>query len=300
MLVYTPINRLQTIIPSGSDACLMRLLVCSLEDIASVNIRDRLLESAEWRAGGGLYGKPVLVHGGDALVTIEERHLFADDIDERVREATGLEIDCVVFLSRHKAASGIPTLTVHPIGNFAQKAEYGGRPGMLVPSAPDLMTSLLRGLQRHAVGLGYQISFEVTHHGPFLRSPTLYLEIGSSEGQWPDVRAGEALSRSLLETEVLKAPKAIGLGGGHYAPRFSEVASKKKVSIGHMISNHFADDASDDDLILAIGKALAASEDAGLVYIHKKSMSRSRVTHLKGLVKRSGAEAIDSSDLEDL
>ncbi len=278
----------------------MRLLVCSLEDRASVNIRDRLLESADWKEQGTFQSKPVLVHGGDVLVTIEERHLFADDVDLRVREATGLEIECVVFLSRHKAASGIPTLTVHPIGNFAQKAEYGGRPGMLVPSAPDLMTSLLRNMQSHAQGLGYRISFEVTHHGPFLRSPTLYLEIGSSEGQWPDVKAGEALARSLLEVDVLKAPKAAGLGGGHYAPRFSEVASRKKVSIGHMIPNHFADGAADEDLILAIRKALAASEGAGLVYIHKKSMSRSRATHLKELVKQSGAEAIDSSDLEDL
>jgi D-aminoacyl-tRNA deacylase len=278
----------------------MWLLVCSLEDIASVNIRDRLLESVDWRERGLFQNRPVWMHGNMVLVTIEERHLFADEIDIRFREATGLESECVVFLSRHKAASGIPTLTVHPIGNFAQKAEFGGRPGMLVPSAPDLMTSLLRSMQSHAQGLGYQISFEVTHHGPFLRTPTLYLEIGSSEGQWPDVKAGDALARSILEVDVLRATKVIGLGGGHYAPRFSEVALKKKVSIGHMIANHFADHATDDDLVIAIKNALEASERAGLVYIHKKSVSRSRATHLKDLVRRTGAEAIDSSDLEDL
>jgi len=278
----------------------MRLLVCSLEDIASVNIRDRLTESSDWMEQGVFENEPALVHGDDILVTIGERHLFADDIDLRVSEATGQEIECVVFLSRHKAASGIPTLTVHPIGNFAQKADFGGRPGMLVPSAPDLMTSLLRSMQDHVQGLEYQISFEVTHHGPFLRAPTLYLEIGSSEGQWPDVKAGEALARSLLEVDVIKAKKVIGLGGGHYAPRFSEVALKKKVSIGHMITNHFADHATDDDLVLAIKKALEASEHADSVYIHKKSVSRSRATHLKNLVRQAGAEAIDSSDLEDL
>jgi D-aminoacyl-tRNA deacylase len=277
----------------------MRLLVCSLEDIASVNIRDRLMESVDWKERGLFQDRPVLVHDNMILVTTEERHLFADDIDLRVRDATGLEIECVVFLSRHKAASGIPTLTVHPIGNFAPKAEFGGRPGTLVPSAPDLMTSLLRGMQGQAQGLGYQISFEVTHHGPFLNTPTLYLEIGSSECQWPDVKAAEALARSLLEVDVLKATKVVGLGGGHYAPRFSEVALKKKVSIGHMITNHFADHATDDDLVLAIKKALEASEHADLVYIHKKSVSRSRATHLKTLVRQSGAEAVDSSDMED-
>jgi D-aminoacyl-tRNA deacylase len=278
----------------------MRLLVCSLEDSASVNIRDRLMESVDWKERGLFQNKPVLVHGSDALVTIEERHLFADDIDARVRGATDLEIECVVFLSRHKAASGIPTLTVHPIGNFAPKADYGGRPGTLVPSSPDLMTSLLRSMQDHASRLSYQISFEVTHHGPFLTTPTLYIEIGSSESQWPDAKAGEALARALMEVKVLKATKAIGVGGGHYAPRFTEVALKKKVSIGHMIPNHFADSATDEDLLLAMKKALEASKGADLIYIHKKSMSRSRATHLKGLVKQLGADVIDSSGLEDL
>jgi D-aminoacyl-tRNA deacylase len=211
-----------------------------------------------------------------------------------------MDIEVVLFLSRHKAASGIPTLTVHPIGNIAMKADFGGKPGVLVPSAPDLMTSLLRSMQVHAEGLGYQTSFEVTHHGPSLGTPTLYIEIGSSEVQWPDVKAGQALACSLLEVNVLKATKVIGLGGGHYAPRFSEVAMKKKVSIGHMISNHFADLANDEELVLAIKKALEASDGANLVYVHKKSMSRSRATHVKGLVRQLGADVIDSSGLEDL
>ncbi len=278
----------------------MRLLVCSLEDSASVNIRDRLVESANWKEQGCFQDRPVLMHGNDALVTIEERHLFADNIDQRVTDATNLDVECVVFLSRHKAASGIPTLTVHPIGNFAMKAEFGGKPGMLVRSAPDLMTSLLRSMQTNASGLGYQISFEVTHHGPSLSTPTLYIEIGSSEAQWPDVKAGEALARSLLGVEILKATKVIGLGGGHYAPRFSEAALTKKVSIGHMISNHFADSANDEELVLAVRKALDASDGADLVYIHKKSMARSRATHLKGLIRQIGADVVDSSGLEDL
>ena len=130
----------------------------------------------DWKEQGVFSDHPLLIHGNDILVTIDERHLFADDIDQRIRAATDLDIEVVVFLSRHKAASGIPTLTVHPIGNVAMKADFGGKPGVLVPSAPDLMTSLLRNMQVHAEGLGYQISFEVTHHGPSLGTPTLYIE----------------------------------------------------------------------------------------------------------------------------
>ena len=66
-----------------------------------------------------------------------------------------------------------------------------------------------------------------------------------------------------------------------------------------MIPNHFCDHATDDALMDAMRKALHATEDAKLVYIHKKSMSRSRATHIKELVGSLDAEAIDSDSLED-
>jgi D-aminoacyl-tRNA deacylase len=205
----------------------------------------------------------------------------------------------VVFLSRHKAASGIPTLTVHPIGNYS-KADLGGREGELVPALPDMMTSALRDLRANAAGLGFQVSFEVTHHGPYLETPTMYIEIGSAEGQWGHEGAAEAIARTLLSPNLVMAPKAIGVGGGHYAPRFSEVVATKRVSFGHMIPNHFADKADDEALTRAMAKAMERSEGARLVYIHKKSMSRSRATHIRDLVRGMGVEAVDSSDLQDL
>jgi D-aminoacyl-tRNA deacylase len=277
----------------------MRLLLCSTADEASVNIKERLLEKAKWKEIGTYHDHPVLSHGEDLLVTFPTVHLFADCIDQEVAKATGKELESVVFLSRHKAASGIPTLTVHPIGNFG-KADYGGKEGTLVPSAPEMMTSTLRSMQRMAAGLPFQVSFEVTHHGPFLATPTMYIEIGSDESNWGNVEAGRVLAQALLETEVQKAPRAIGIGGGHYAPRFSESVITKKVAFGHMIPNHAFEVSDDESIKRMIHMALEGSSGAKLAYIHKKSMARSRATHLKGLVESMGAEVIDSSDLEDL
>ena len=277
----------------------MRLLLCSISDVASVNIRDALLDLGGWSKVGALQGHPCLARGEDLLVTIQEPHLFADNVDALVSQQLQMEVGPVVFLSRHKAASRIPTLTVHPIGNFS-KADFGGRPGALVRSSPDVMTSTLRELQKNAAGLGFQVSFEVTHHGPYLEAPTMYIEIGSSEDNWGNKDAANAIARTLLSTEFVKAPKAIGVGGGHYAPRFSEVVATKRISFGHMIPNHFVDHADDESLRSAIGMAMERSEGAKLVYIHKKSMFRSRATHLRHLVESMGAAAVESSDLEDL
>jgi D-aminoacyl-tRNA deacylase len=277
---------------------MVTLYVCSLEDVASVNIKRELLELGEWTPGQEFEGAPLLYHGGTVMATIPGIHLYADDIDEKVSRACGAAVSEVVFLSRHRAASGQRSLTVHPIGNWG-KAEYGGRERTLVQANPDLMTSLLRELKVQAQGLEFEVTFEVTHHGPYLRSPTLFIEIGSSEATWGDRDAAKAIARSLLEVKILDCPKAVGLGGGHYAPRFTEVSLAKKISFGHMLPNYAIDLSDQNDLAAKVKQALEKS-GAKLVYLHKKSMKRSEATMVAKLVADLGYEVVDSSDLEDI
>ena len=108
----------------------MKFIVASKEDTASMNIRRFVVEDGDWRAFGRFEGEPVLRSGQDALlVTIEDTHLYYDDIDRKVSEALGLPMpELVIFLSRHKSGSGLRTLTVHPLGCY-HKADYGGRDG---------------------------------------------------------------------------------------------------------------------------------------------------------------------------
>lgn len=273
-------------------------MVCSIPDQASVGIRDALLQMAPWSEAGVFEGNPVWKCGDKTIVSIDRLHLLADDVDKSVENATGLRFDDVLFLSRHKAASGIHTLTIHPLGNYG-KAEYGGRDGTLVPSSPHLMTSLLRRLKTEAAGLPFEVSFEVTHHGPYLETPTLFIEIGSDESMWSNKEAARAIASSILNFEESTCPVAIGIGGGHYAPRFSEVVMSKKVSFGHMVPNYFIEKADEQAAVRYIQMALDKTRDAKSAYIHKKSMKRSRATLLKSLVEKAGLEAIDSDDLAD-
>lgn len=272
--------------------------MCSLEDNASVNIRDRILALADWTEQGTMEGSPVYYLKDMALITVPRLHLWNDNIDKAAARALGTSVEEVVFLSRHKAASGKRSLTVHPIGNWG-RADYGGREGTVVPSAPHLMSSLLRQLKEEATGLEFEITFEVTHHGPYLETPTLFIEIGSSEATWGDHDAAQAIARSLLNVEVSAYPVAMGIGGGHYAPRFSESSLFKKIDFGHMLPNHAFDLEDKEGLADKIRRGMEGS-GASLAYIHRKSMKRSEATTLSELVRSMGYGTVDSSDLENI
>jgi D-aminoacyl-tRNA deacylase len=231
------------------------------------------------------------------MVTIPQLHLYFDDLDQRSSDDLGINVHEVVYLSRHKAASGKPSLTVHPIGNW-NSADFGGRGGRVVPSAPHLMTSLLLRLRSEAAGMDFEVTYEVTHHGPWLSTPTMFIEIGSSEATWGHRGAAQAIARALTHVAVEEHPVAMGIGGGHYAPRFTEVALGKKVSFGHMLPTYAFDP---ENLSSLAPKVQAGMEGSGsrLAYLHRKSMKRSEATAVAKLVTDLGYQVVDSTDLED-
>ena len=223
----------------------MNLIISSKADSASINLRDRLLEMSKWKECGKFKGNRVweicestgdYCTKGTRLVTINKIHIHAEKIDKIVEKELEIKIDNIIFLSRHKAASGKPSLTVHPIGNWGE-ADYGGIKGEVTPSSADIMTSLLREIKKNQIA-GYDVCFEATHHGPLLKTPAIFLEIGSTENQWEDKKPAKALIKSLLEVKVRKCTSVLGFGGGHYTPRFTEAALSHKVSFGHMIANY--------------------------------------------------------------
>jgi D-aminoacyl-tRNA deacylase len=275
----------------------MKLLICSEADNASINIRDRILELEDFSHEGNFDGHPVLRFDDMVMVTIHDLHIYAEDIDLSICEELNVEPDVIIFLSRHRAASRIPTLTVHPIGNHGD-ADFGGRERTLVPASPHLMTSMLRRLTMEAANLDYQVSYEVTHHGPHISSPTIYIEIGSDESMWDDRNAAAAIARTVLHAGVEINPTVIGIGGGHYAPRFTEMALTRKVSFGHMVPNYALKGSDADSTKEIILRALVKSGNASMAYIHKKSMKRSEATSLRNMLSDMGVKVVEGKDLD--
>jgi len=227
----------------------VRVLVQCLADPASVRIGQHLQRALPWREAGRFEGRPVLAHADWRLVTTEPLHISDERLDDRLA-AAGFPPDELVFLSKHRSESAKPTLTVHPIGNW-HEARYGGRAATVSPCAPALMTGLLAALTARAPP-GYEVSFEATHHGPETSVPTVFVEVGSSEAQWADDAAAAAVVAALLEHAPSPAPPVLCIGGGHYAPRFTDAARRGAIAVGHILPDHAAAAVAPDTLEAAV------------------------------------------------
>lgn len=276
-----------------------RLLICCPQDIPSVNMSAYLRRNGDWEDIGSDGENTYLRRGDDVIMTISGLHITSELIDSKAKEF-GVVPDEVVFMSRHKAASGIPTLTVHPIGNY-KTADFGGRDGTLVRSSPASMSQALRLISKYNDTDLYKVSFEVTHHGPYLETPTYFIEIGSDETHWGDVHAAEILGRVI---EDVRADgdyvQAIGVGGGHYAPRFTEMVLGYRIDIGHMVPGYQLEGMDDETTVDYMRKASEATGGTKCVYLHKKAFKKSEQHRIEALIDSMGFEVLSSKDLEPL
>lgn len=274
-----------------------RLIVCYEQDLPSLNMKKQLMGRLQWDDMGTDGTNSYMSSGNDVLMTIDRMHVHAENVD-RTAEGFGIKVDEMVVLSRHSSASGKPTLTVHPIGNYRAN-DMGGKAETLVRPTPHLMTSVLRNIPRFNKDPSYSISFEVTHHGPYVDVPTMYLEIGSDESHWGDEVAAGVLIDSLLSAEVSDYPVVIGVGGGHYAPRFTDLALSTKVDIGHMVPNYQINDASDEEVSRMISSA-AEVTDTDMVYVHRNSMKGPEERRVNGIIDSLGLERVSSKDFDSM
>lgn len=241
------------------------LIIVSGGDEASTIQADALLERPGWTPAEPVEGGRTWRLGEVDLWWRDGFVIREDDLDERYASATGRRPKEVIFPSRHRAESGVPSLTVHPIGvpwlDPSETAQYGGRAGDAPPPNPRLAPwfRLLRAVAE-AAGLvpEFSITLETTHHGPWLRTPSLFLEIGSDESQYGRRDAAEVLARVMwqglgldggpgvgdweaaapVEWVSEPTPVVLGLGGGHYAPRHGLLAANEGVWMGHLLANY--------------------------------------------------------------
>ena len=188
------------------------------------------------------------------------RDSFEDNIDKRWLNCTGEVVKEVIFPSRHAAASGKPSLTLHPIGvphlDKAEEPEFGGKAGHAPPPSTRLASwwkMLQNNTKNTELANRFELTLEVTHHGPWLEVPAMFIEIGSTEQDWPNTDAAELLSGIIAEGMALNGGASIGLwdpvsnaeelvlvtlGGGHYAPRANKLAALEGVWLGHMLATY--------------------------------------------------------------
>jgi D-aminoacyl-tRNA deacylase len=212
----------------------MKLILYSMDDLAGSNISRMLIRKYGFTDSGEYYLGSPIYRRGDVL-------LFGTHSSVRDLDNIPLNPEVCVVASRHRSESGTPTLTCHPTGNWG-KAELGGQDGTLQLTDARYLRQSLLNLQkvREKYGLKYEVSMEVTHHGPTaLPFPLLYVEVGSTQKEWSDEDACNAAAEAIHDTVFNKPdpkPSAIGFGGPHYAPNFNAAATNH--AIGHIMPKH--------------------------------------------------------------
>jgi len=287
------------------------IIISSSTDPASINIKNSLLENSLWEEIDVFYNNPVYKNStleDIFLITINDSKIRHENIDKEIKNQLGVTPKQAIFISRHRSKMAKSSLTVHPIGNY-KEAKFGGKSETLVQSSPKMMTHLLRLIKKNlqVTPLSYQVCFEVTHHGPYLEIPTLFVEVGSTEHEWNKTEPAKIIAQSLLELLERYRYEAdfsgdstvlVGVGGGHYAPRFTDVVFEKNAAFGHMIPSYHIEAGNINPETFE--KALQKTPNATGIYIHKKAFKKSQVTQYKKMFQDKGISVISSKELADL
>ena len=221
----------------------MILIAASSKDVAGVNIAQQILRHYPFSKTRSEFQENPVYHAEiDAqhvrFVTLKEETITAQTLPDHF---TNLSL--IVFVSRHSSASGTPTLSVHTPGNFAA-AELGGLPRTVSIAPATAMQTALKALKRYQqeMDLDYAVSYECTHHGPSLNVPTMFVELGSSELQWSDANAAEAVAHAAMHAirsfGVSNGTAVLGIGGTHYNQRFTQMSLGDEAAFSHMIPKY--------------------------------------------------------------
>jgi D-aminoacyl-tRNA deacylase len=222
----------------------MILVVASTEDVAGMNIAKLLIDSYKFeKTSDSFHQNPVYlknVQGKEVkLVFVNEEIIQTQFITNHFSP------QLLVFVSRHSAQSGIPTLSVHTPGNLTDKAEFGGFPKKVSVSPASTMKDCLAEMMRlkEEMRLDYEVSYECTHHGPSLDVPAMFAELGSSPVQWKNLKAAEAVAQAVMhaiskQSKQSEYQAVLGIGGPHYNDKFTKVALETRYAFGHVIPKY--------------------------------------------------------------
>ncbi|MHA1882428.1 MAG: D-aminoacyl-tRNA deacylase [Candidatus Thorarchaeota archaeon] len=235
----------------------MRVLVTSQKDIASLTIRECLIEDYGFIETDRIFDETPIYQNdiGTQLVMSSRDLIYTDHLDEH------FSAEVYIFCSRHRAESGKPALLCHSTGNLGSEALFGGSPSSLSISIASLVSVALKRLyhEREIRELSeFDVTMEATHHGPTsMNTPMLFIELGSDENYWQHKEGSRAVAAAAIEcTQAELVDEAfIGFGGTHYVSKFNRLVLEKNVRIGHIAPKYALDTMNADILRLMIERS---------------------------------------------
>jgi len=221
----------------------MILLVASSKDIASMSIKKQVLDHYQFEKTTDSFQENTVLEAYTSqkkvkFLTLNQESVYAQNLTDSFTE-----LELVIFISRHSSESGTPTLSVHTPGNLGD-AELGGVPRKVSFSPANAMRDALKAMMhlKEEMKIDYEVSYEGTHHGPSLDTPTMFVELGSSPKQWNDLEAAEVVAHAAIGAisnfSRSSAKIVLGIGGTHYNARFTRMALENDIAFGHMIPKY--------------------------------------------------------------
>lgn len=200
------------------------LIVASKQDTAGINITTQLSQFGDYK-----------------FYLVDNSMIQTENLDlEKINE-----YDFIIFASCHKSEKKEKTLCIHTPGNW-HEATNGGKDEKICPTSALFSKFLFEKLHEVAKEhnfTNYNLTMEATHHGPLIEKPCVFVEIGSTQDEWKDNRAGFILAKTINKAiqEFKENPYheiAFAIGGPHYCPNLNKIQLKSNVAISHVIPQY--------------------------------------------------------------
>ncbi len=272
-------------------------IVCSKQDPASMNIRNQLLELYSVEKLAKTFDENAIFYlkrenCSINIYTINGDIVFFDEVNE-------MKEQYVIFPSEHQSEKKVPSLTIHCTGLWSDDVSYGGKAKTLSIAWPAFLKESFLVLnkkseQNHLKDI--LVTPEVTHHGPFVKKPHAFIEIGSDKQQWTNKNLGRIIAETIIETldklfsedYSFNYKVAFGIGGPHYCNNLAKVFLSREYAISH-ICPKYATIFLNEDMIL---QAMSSSEPKSELIILdwkgiqnrqnvKKMIENLKIKHLK-------------------
>ena len=270
----------------------MPIIIVSNQDLAGKTIKQQLIQMGNFLKterefeGNVIYEE---VTTKVPIVTINRRLIEASHLSEH------FETDLFIFASKHKSESERPSLLVHAPGNWTDDNSYGGGKRELALTSAKVIKEVLKQLgdRCEAAGLDYEVTSEVTHHGPTnLKDPCVFIELGSNETYWQDVKGARVVAEVITDLITKPLPSenlkyAIGFGGPHYASNFNKVQLRSDYAISHIAAKYVLDDITEELVAQALEKTV---EEISSAILDWKGMVKDQRERVIGILTKLGIE----------
>ena len=259
----------------------MTIIVTSSASIAGRTLHEQFIEHYTFDKTGKFFeNNPIYEYQTQDKVIkllITNREIIeADHLNE-------FTTDLFIFASKHESVAKVPALLTHSTGNWTMEAKFGGLPNELGIAPAFAIKEALLELHNQKKQLDleqYNVSLEVSHHGPTnLNAPLVFIEVGSTPDQWSDKKAVEAVVHATMRVASTRNryKTVIGIGGGHYAPEFNHLLLKTEYAISHIVPKYVLDSIDENMIKQAVERSfekveLCAMDWKGMKSIHRKTI----------------------------